>query len=235
MIRAGASPNRERLLRTARRIAPLLPDLVFVGGQVVELLVTDPAAVRTRPTDAVDVVVPATSRAAYHRLQLHLRELGFSPDSRAGAPICRLRTTDDLVLDVLPLDEEILGFTNRWYPLTIETALPVSLAPDVVIRAADAPAFLATKWEAFRGRGIADPLTSHDLEDVITLVAGRPSVVAEVAAAAPEARTFVGEATRDFLAGPWAEEIGAGSLPDARRLPGFTDVVLARLRALARG
>lgn len=126
MIPQQSSPNRERLVRTARRIRPLLTDVVFVGGQMVELLVTDPAAVRMRPTDDVDVVVPVTTRTAYRQLQQQLAELGFRPDMRDGAPICRVRTSDDLVLDAMPLDEEILGFSNRWYPLAIRHA---SLSP----------------------------------------------------------------------------------------------------------
>lgn len=48
----------------------LLGELVFVGGQVAELLVTDPAAVRVRPTDDVDVVVPVTTRTEYHAHQI---------------------------------------------------------------------------------------------------------------------------------------------------------------------
>ncbi len=54
------SPNRDRLLRTARLHRPLLGDLVFVGGQVAELLITDSAAVRVRPADDVilDVMPP---------------------------------------------------------------------------------------------------------------------------------------------------------------------------------
>jgi hypothetical protein len=233
MIQDRGSPNRERLLRTARRIAPLLADVVFVGGQMAELLVTDPAAIRIRPTEDVDVVVRVTTRTAYHRLQGRLRELGFSPDSRSGAPLCRMRTADDLVLDVMPLDEEVLGFTNRWYLLALDTAIPLELASDVVIRAITASAFLATKWEAFQHRGATDPLLSHDLEDIITVVAGRSTIVADVSALPRGARQFIAASTRDFLAGPWAEEIVAGSLPDARRLPGFADVVLARLRELA--
>ncbi len=232
---AVGRPNRERLLRTARRIAPLLPEVVFVGGQMVELLVTDPAAVRVRPTDDVDVVVRVTTRVAYHRLQQRLGTLGSSPDTRAGAPICRMRTSSDLVLDVMPLDEDVLGFTNRWYPLALDTAAALQLAPDLAIRAITAPAFLATKWEAFHHRGAEDPLMSHDLEDVITLVAGRPSVVAEVPTIPPDARQFITHATRDFLTGPWAAEIVAASLPDARAFPELTDSVLARLRALASG
>ena len=109
------SPNRDRLLRTARLLRPLIGELVFVGGQVAELLVTDPAAVRVRPTDDVDVVVPVTTRTAYHALQMRLMGLGFTPDQRAGAPVCRMRTADDLILDVMPLNEAILGFSNRWY------------------------------------------------------------------------------------------------------------------------
>ena len=116
------SPNRDRLLRTARLLRPLLGELVFVGGQVAELLVTDPAAVRVRPTDDVDVVVPVTIRTAYHALQQRLMALGFTPDTRAGALVCRMRTADDLILDVMPLDEAILGFSNRWYTPAIATA-----------------------------------------------------------------------------------------------------------------
>jgi len=97
-----------------------------------------------------------------------------------------MRTSDDLVLNVMPLDERVLGFSNRWYPLALDTATAVALAPDITIRAISAPAFLATKWQAFRERGADDPFLSHDLEDIITVVAGRQSVIAE--------------ATRTFLA-----------------------------------
>lgn len=234
MTASARSPNRERLVRTARRIAPFLVDVVFVGGQMTELLVTDPASIRPRPTDDVDIVVRVTTRSAYHKLQEQLRTIGFMPDTRPGAPICRTRTTDDLVLDVMPLDESILGFTNRWYELALDTAELIELEPGLSIRRITAPAYLATKWEAYRSRGAGDPMTSHDLEDVITLVTGRQGIVEEIEAMPPEPRAFVAEATRGFLAGPWAEEIVAGNIPDARGLPGITDVVLARLRALAR-
>jgi hypothetical protein len=140
-----ASPNRDRLLRTARRIRPILNDVVFVGGQTTELLLTDPAGPRVRPTDDVDVIVRLTTRTAYHLLQDRLRKLGFEPDATEGAPICRMRTKDDLVLDVMPLDEKILGFTNRWYPYAIETAWAVILEEGLEIRVISAPAFLATK------------------------------------------------------------------------------------------
>ncbi len=183
MTDALRSPNRDRLLRTARLLRPLLGELVFVGGQVAELLVTDPAAVRVRPTDDVDVVVPVTTRTAYHALQMRLMALGFTPDTRAGAPVCRMRTADDLLLDVMPLDDAILGFSNRWYAYALASATALTLEPGLDVRVATAAAFLTMKWEAFASRGAADPMSSHDLEDLITVVAGRAGIVEDLAVA----------------------------------------------------
>lgn len=53
------SPNRETLVQVANLLRPLLSEVVFVGGQVAELLVTDPAATGIRATDDVDVIVSA--------------------------------------------------------------------------------------------------------------------------------------------------------------------------------
>lgn len=48
-----------------------------------------------------------------------------------------------------------------------------------------APAcFLATKLEAFRGRGGADFAASHDLEDFVRVVDGRAEIVNDVKGAA---------------------------------------------------
>jgi predicted nucleotidyltransferase len=228
-----ASPNRDRLLRTARRIRPILNDVVFVGGQTTELLLTDPAGPRVRPTDDVDVIVRLTTRTAYHLLQDRLRKLGFEPDATEGAPICRMRTKDDMVLDVMPLDEKILGFTNRWYPYAIETAWAVILEEGLEIRVISAPAFLATKWEAFGSRGEQNMLMSHDVEDIIALVAGRPSVVAEVQACATDVRSFIVSQTKHLLDDPSADEIVEDALPDARQVRGLTAEVIARLRRIA--
>lgn len=229
------NPNRDRLLRTARRIRPILEDVVFVGGQTTELLLTDPAGPRIRPTDDVDVIVRLTTRTAYHRIQDRLRQVGFEPDATGGAPICRVRTTDGLVLDVMPLDEKILGFTNRWYPYAIETAWPVALEEGLTIRVISAPAFLATKWEAFGSRGGHNMLMSHDIEDIVALVAGRPSVVAEVQASISDVRSFIMTQTKQLLDDPSADEIVEDALPDARQVRGITAEVMARLRQIATG
>ena len=148
----------------------LLNEVVFVGGQMVPFFITDRGLHRMRPTDDVDVVVRCRTRYAYHEFAQRLHVLGFRPDQSSGAPVCRFRTTNGLLLDAMPLDEGILGFSNKWYPLVIETAISVDLADGVAIRAAHPAALLATKWEAFLDRGYEDPFGSHDLEDLLMLL-----------------------------------------------------------------
>jgi hypothetical protein len=54
-----SSPNRDALVRLARLLGPLADELVFVGGRVADLLVTDPVGLRVRPTDDTDCVCEA--------------------------------------------------------------------------------------------------------------------------------------------------------------------------------
>ncbi len=107
-------PNAQRVRRTAMALGGLLNEVVFVGGQMVPFFITDRGPHRMRPTDDVDVVVECRTRHAYHVFAQRLHALGFRPDQSRGAPVCRYRTTTGLVLDAMPLDGEILGFSNEW-------------------------------------------------------------------------------------------------------------------------
>lgn len=49
--------NIEALLVVVKRLGPLRKRVVFVGGSVRELLITDAAAPPERPTDDVDGIV----------------------------------------------------------------------------------------------------------------------------------------------------------------------------------
>jgi hypothetical protein len=97
-----------------------------------------------------------------------------------------------------------------------------------------APVFLATKWEAFRGRGAGDYLGSHDVEDIVTVVAGRRTIVEETAAAPADVRRWIAEAAGAMLASVDGEYALIGALPDARRVPGLLEVVRERLDAIVR-
>jgi hypothetical protein len=227
------SPNRERLRRAVRQLGALLDEMVLVGGQLTELLVTDVAAVRPRPTDDVDVIVQVASRSAYHRLEEQLRTCDFHPDVSPGAPTCRFRS-NDLLLDVMPVDPAVLGFGNRWYAHASDTAVPFDLGAGMLIRGASAPTFLAMKWTAYDDRGAPDLLGSHDVEDIIAVVAGRSSIVEETHLATKELRTFLARRTIAFLESPDAEDAIRGALPDAQLLPGLTDNVVGRFRSIGR-
>jgi hypothetical protein len=227
-----SSPNRDSLVRVARALGPLLPELTFVGGQVAELLVTDPAATRVRPTDDVDVVTLAAGRVAYHALGERLRTLGFREDTTPGAPLCRWCLGDDR-LDVMPADGDVLGFRNRWYDIGALTAVRYEIAKGLSIRIVTAPVFVATKWEAFHERGAGEWYGSHDIEDIVTVVAGRPALLEELRRADQALRACVVDQTRDFLGSGVADDVILGALPDARLLPGTTGTVRGRFEAIA--
>lgn len=96
-------------------LGAMCDDVVFVGGAIVGLLITDPAAPPISATKDVDIIVSVTSNYAYsQQLGERLRRLGFSEDSEEGAPLCRWRRRDGIKLDVMPTDPGILGFSNRW-------------------------------------------------------------------------------------------------------------------------
>jgi len=107
--------NIELLKDVAKRLGPLLSEVVFVGGCTTGLFITDEGAAAVRPTVDVDVIAEITSYAGYATFSERLRALGFREDTSKGAPLCRW-LIDGLKLDVMPIEETILGFTNRWYP-----------------------------------------------------------------------------------------------------------------------
>jgi predicted nucleotidyltransferase len=172
-------PNVLMLERVARHFGEdLCKRMVFVGGAAAGLLITDLAVPSIRRTDDVDVVTNAKALDDYHRLGAHLRTLGFVDDLRPEAPICRW-IVDGITVDVMPTKEEILGFTNRWYVMSVATAQTHELPSGIKIKVIRAPEFLATKLEAFYGRGKSDFLFSHDMGDIVSVIDGRDSLVSE--------------------------------------------------------
>ncbi|MCU1328259.1 MAG: hypothetical protein JWN34_3629 [Bryobacterales bacterium] len=59
----------------------------------------------------------------------------------------------------------------------MDTAIKYELSADLEVRVVTAPYFLATKIEAFLGRGKGDYLWSHDLEDLIFVIDGRSAMI----------------------------------------------------------
>jgi hypothetical protein len=101
------------------------------------------------------------------------------------------------------------------------------------VRIVTPPLPIATKREAFHGRGADDVFASHDLEDIVTLVDGRPTIAAEVAAADPEVRAYIATEVRALLDNPdFIEALPGFLLPDAASRA-RRSILEARLRALS--
>ena len=225
------NPNAALLLTAAEKLAPLLDQFVFVGGCATGLLISDPGAAPVRPTIDVDAIANIASYAELTGLEEQLRKLGFQPLHAEGAPICRW-THQGLVLDLMPIDPSILGFSNRWYAAAFKNAQTIAIG-NFKIRLIVAAYFLATKLEAFRSRGRADYRMSHDLEDVITVIDGRPEIVNEVHAAESLLRQYLSDEFSNLLSDrDFVEALPGHLLPDAASQQRIR-IVVDRIRQLA--
>ena len=223
-----ANPNMDLLIALARAMGPLCDQVVFVGGCATGLLVDNAELMDVRPTEDVDAILEVASLAAYHRLADQLVERGFKQTMADNTPPFRWYW-NHMQLDLVPLDETVLGFANPWYRVGFETARSVEAADRLVLRHLSAPHFLATKFEAFKDRGQNDVYLSHDLEDIMTVMEGRSTVVQELAAAHEAVRKHVGHCVAALLDMPTFHNALPGLLSDPER----EHVVKARLTQIA--
>jgi len=231
-MKTKSSATLEMVKIVARGLGSLRERVVFLGGAATSLLITDPALPQIRTTFDVDVIVKVLSRMDYYRLEDSLRERGFTQSIDSDHPVCRW-SFHDVIVDVMPTDAKILGFSNRWYSQAIQHSEVVRLDNDLDIRLVTAPFFLATKIGAFLGRGNGDFLSSHDIEDIITILNGRKEIVGEVARSSPELRTFLSATFKTFLANEaFLESIPGHLLPDPANQARY-GIVLDRITQIA--
>lgn len=172
------NPNLEILELAIHQLGELADDLVFVGGCATGLLLTDPAAAPVRATYDVDAIAQLLSRAEYYQFAEKLKGKGFREDVEEGAPMCRWRH-ENVILDVMPIDPNILGFGSDWYQEAQENAVRFALPSGNAI-------YLITSLDAFNGRGNDDYMQSHDIEDIVTVLDGRPELLGELEKAGPK-------------------------------------------------
>lgn len=213
----------------AEALGPYRSEFVFVGGAVAGLLMTAGHLQDVRPTDDVDLVVETATYSKYTELLARLRKLGFKHDMHG--PLCRF-TVGGITVDVMPTEEKILGFRNKWYQQVVKSARNHPLANGVEIRLITAPMFVCTKLEAFRDRGKGDFFASADIEDIVAVINGRQELVDECREESA--------AVREYLKGAFAELQDDDDFFNA--LPGLlphgsenrVEVVISRMEELAR-
>lgn len=228
-----ADVNLEMLRLVAERLGALREKVVFLGGCTTGLLLTDNAAPDVRPTKDVDLIVEVSLTHDYHSIEASMRDLGFRPDVESGIR-CRW-AIDGLLVDLMPTDEAILGFSNRWYPDAIKHAVSETLSSSLEIRRVTAPYFIATKIEAFFGRGENDFVASHDFEDIVTVIDGRSELLEEIAHESEELQHFIHTTFQQWLKDRDFQSALPGHLPPDTVLQDRLPILLARIRNLAGG
>lgn len=179
------------LALVARGLLDLKDRVVFVGGATVDMYITSSAGDPLRTTDDVDCVIGITSRVAFGQLEEKLRSFGFThPIDDPKAPICRWRFSGILV-DVMPIDAGVLGFSNRWYPEGVEHAEKRNLPDGQEVAIFTLPYFLASKIEAFLGRGKGDFYGSRDIEDIVAVIDGAEDARKKILSAPETVQAYI--------------------------------------------
>ncbi len=219
----------DKIILAAQLLGDMAEEVVFVGGAAAGLLVNDPAITDVRPTLDVDVVVEVATRGEYYAVEERLREKGFEQSLEEDV-ICRWRN-GTLLLDVMPTNPDILGFSNKWYSDSLSCARKYEI-DGVPFLAITPPYFLGTKLEAFYGRGDRDFMTSHDMEDIIAVLDGNLEVVEEVAQAPDDIRAYLASELSGLLADEDFRDALPGHLPTDAASQQRIPLIVERVRQI---
>ncbi len=225
------STNIKMLQTVANGLGDLKNDMVFVGGAVAELYASDPAASDIRPTLDVDCVIGISTRLAFYRLEENLRAKGFANDTSAGAPICRW-IYKDIKVDVMPTDENILGFSNKWYVEGIENEIKKILPDGTEIFVFPPEYYVATKLEAHKSRGGNDLRQSHDFEDIIYILDNCPDLLNDIAIANASVKAYLQIEFKSLLQNKGLLEGIESALPYGSGVEG-TEMIYELIRNIA--
>lgn len=195
--------NTAVVAEVARGLKELREQVVFVGGAVISLYTDDPAADEVRPTADIDMTIRLTGFSQWAKMQDRLLELGFSPNPQ-GHAICSYLYKDILV-DVMPAEDSPIGPVNSWHRAGFNLSWNVTLDNET-IRILSSPFFLASKFEAFNGRG-GDYRTSHDFEDIIYVIDNRTTIVKEIIDSQEGVKNYLKSEIKKVMESPFREEI----------------------------
>ena len=226
----GQDPNGSIVEMVAIALGDLRSELVLVGGCAVGLLISDDARPAVRQTIDVDLIAEVVSLGDYYdKLSPGLRACGFA---ESGDHMCRW-TKRGLIIDVMPSTAVLGHSTNRWYECAVQTARKHMLPSGLEILVVSAPLFLATKLEAFHGRGNGDYLASTDMEDIVNVIDGRPELIDEVQNCTSEVREFLEDEFDRLLADASFTDQLPGHLPGDDASQGRVPLIIRRMRRLA--
>lgn len=137
----------------------------------------------------MDVIIEILNYKGRAELEEKLRRIGFSHDVESRV-VCRYKI-QGIIVDIMPTNDPSIGFSNLWYPDGFIHAIDYEIEEGCVVKILSPPHFIATKFEAFKGRGKNDGRTSQDFEDIIYILEHRESIWEEMNSAGYELRNYL--------------------------------------------
>ncbi|MBL7728296.1 MAG: nucleotidyl transferase AbiEii/AbiGii toxin family protein [Dinghuibacter sp.] len=172
----------------ANALQALNEKIVFTGGATISLY-PDKPVIDIRPTDDIDIIMEILNYNDRITLENRLRTIGFEHDIASGI-ICRY-IYQHIVVDVLPTNDSLAGFHNKWYPAGFQNAILHCIDEHCCINILSPVYFIAAKLEAFKGRGNNDGRTSKDFEDIVCVFENRQRIWEELEQADDHVREYV--------------------------------------------
>ncbi|MCX5919185.1 MAG: hypothetical protein NTX30_21225 [Deltaproteobacteria bacterium] len=179
----------QQLELLADKLGDVVDEIMIVGGCSPALILNIDTIPDLRPTYDIDIVIQAESFGKYMGFIQKIKKKGF--EERPGDPIGRY-ASGEIVVDVIPTDSCVLGFSNRWYKKAFDNPIMKRLPSGRVLKTITPVFFVAAKLEAFRSRGLEDLMASADLEDLITVLVEYPSFQKEFREGDRDVQEYIG-------------------------------------------
>ncbi len=198
------SINITRIKAVSNALAKLETPVVFAGGATVSLYADIDFREEARPTDDVDVVLELVAYKNYAAVEVQLRAIGFVNDIHSKI-ICRYKYKG-LLVDIMPTDEKVLGFSNKWYAPGFKLAIDFEIDKQHIVKIFPAAYFIASKLEAFKSRGKNDGRTSSDFEDIVFVLNNRNTIWKELPEADEIVKQYLTDEFSQLLPGNYIDE-----------------------------
>ena len=216
----------------AKALGALADRVVFIGGAVAPLLHTERVLPHARATRDVDGVVASVTYGDYDKFGRAMRKRMFTRTTDMAGHAHRWRSPDGILFDLVPAGDHMGGSGSALDALALQAPVVVTI-DGVTVRHVSAALFIAMKLQAYQDRGEGDLQASHDIEDVIALIASRPSIGDDVKGAPDTVRTKIAEFAAALATSDVAEDILTGHLNNADNVSYAVRVTRERLAALA--
>jgi hypothetical protein len=201
--------NRMATQKIAQALGYLKNDVVFVGGAMVSFYIDDTSAEDVRPTKDIDITMEIASFGELEKIRETLIQRGFYQTGEDNV-ICRFRY-EDIKVDVMGTKAIGWAPANPWFEPGFKDLVRIKL-DEIEIKCLSLPYFLASKFTAFYDRGVKDPRTSHDFEDICYLLNYTTDLVEQIEIAEDTVRDYLIKSFSDILSDSVKQEAILGNL-----------------------